>query len=84
MNKIISAFGGRKFFYCWYWGMIATGLLMHKDISSIEWLLVIGYTFGGSAIANSMEAIQTIKAKTTATIVTGEPQDLKPEDRQGT
>ena len=63
MNTLICAFGGRKFFYAWYWGMIATGLLAFGHISSVEWMLVIGYTFGGSAIANATEAVMDIKAK---------------------
>lgn len=61
MNKIIAAFGGRKYFWCAFWCAVATVLLAIGKIQSFEWVGLISWFFSNVVIANNREAVAAIK-----------------------
>lgn len=66
-NALFNIFGGRKYFYCSFWCVVTTLLLMTKHIQSGEWVLVIMWLFSNVLFFDNKESVAKINAVTPAT-----------------
>ncbi len=63
LKQIICEMGGRKYFYCTFWLLVATGLRIFKLIESYELIALMMWFFTNVVVANNREAVAEIKAK---------------------